>query len=41
MILQAGLPHLAHLIALAVTVSIYSSTDILFGRWFERQHRTD
>ncbi len=39
MILQAGLPHLAHLIGLAVTASIviFSSTDILVGRWFERR----
>lgn len=39
LILQAGVPHLAHLIALAVTASIvvYSSTDILVGRWFERR----
>lgn len=37
MIVQAGLPQLAHLVGLAVTTSIviYSSTDIFVGRWFE------
>jgi len=36
-IYAAGFPHVAHLIALAVTASIvaYSSTDILVGRWFQ------
>lgn len=40
LILQAGLTHLAHLVALAVTASIvvFSSTDILVGRWFEKHH---
>jgi sodium/hydrogen antiporter len=39
LILRAGLYHTAHLIALAVTVSIvvYSSTDILIGKWFEKR----
>lgn len=37
LILQVGLAHLAHLVGLAVAASIfvYSSTDILIGRWFE------
>jgi sodium/hydrogen antiporter len=40
LILQAGMSHLAHLVGLAVTASIvvYSSTDILIGRWFEKHH---
>ena len=40
LILQAGLTHLAHLVALAVAASIvvFSSTDILVGRWFEAHH---
>ncbi len=39
LILQAALPHLAHLVGLAVAGSIvvYSSTDILVGRWFKRR----
>lgn len=41
LILHAGLDHTAHLIALAVTLSIvvYSSTDILIGKWFEKRVR--
>jgi sodium/hydrogen antiporter len=40
LILHAGLTHLAHLVGLAVTASIivFSSTDILVGRWFEAHH---
>ncbi len=40
LILQAGVPHLAHLVGMAVTASIvvFSSTDILVGRWFESHH---
>lgn len=40
LILQAGLTHLAHLVGLAVTASIvvFSSTDMLVGRWFEKHH---
>jgi NhaP-type Na+/H+ or K+/H+ antiporter len=40
LILQAGVTNLAHLVGLAVAVSIviYSSTDILVGRWFEAHH---
>jgi sodium/hydrogen antiporter len=40
LILQAGLTHPAHLVGLAVTASIviFSSTDILVGRWFEAHH---
>jgi NhaP-type Na+/H+ or K+/H+ antiporter len=40
LILHAGLTHLAHLVGLAVTASIvvFSSTDILLGRWFEAHH---
>lgn len=36
---DAGLNHVAHLIGLAVTASIvvYSSTDILIGKWFEKR----
>lgn len=36
LILQAGFGHLAHLVGVAVTVSIlvFSSTDIFVGRWF-------
>jgi NhaP-type Na+/H+ or K+/H+ antiporter len=43
MILHAGLPHIAHIIALVVTASIlvYSSTDILIGRWFESKHELE
>lgn len=42
MILEAGIAHadtLAHLVAVTITLSIllYSSTDILVGRWFEKQ----
>lgn len=38
LILEAGVSHLAHLVGMAVTASIvvFSSTDILVGRWFER-----
>lgn len=38
LIFQAGMTHLAHLVGLAVTASIvvFSSTDILVGRWFEK-----
>ena len=41
LIFDAGLNHTAHLIALAVTLSIvvYSSTDILVGNWFEKRAR--
>lgn len=44
MIFNLGSPpaqHAAHLVALAVTASIivYSSTDILVGRWFQRRAR--
>lgn len=40
LIWQAGLKHLAHLVGVAVAASIvvYSSTDILVGRWFEAHH---
>lgn len=40
LIFQAGLIHMAHLIGLAVAASIvvYSSTDILTGRWFQRRY---
>ena len=39
LILQAGLSRLAHLVGLAVAASIviFSSTDILVGRWFQGQ----
>jgi sodium/hydrogen antiporter len=39
LIYQSGLTHMAHLIGLAVAASIvvYSSTDILIGRWFQRR----
>ncbi len=39
LIFHAGLYHVADLIGLAVTASIvvYSSTDILVGRWFEKR----
>lgn len=39
LIFQAGLYHAADLVGLAVTASIlvYSSTDILVGKWFERR----
>ncbi|HEX5422599.1 MAG TPA: cation:proton antiporter [Candidatus Acidoferrales bacterium] len=39
LIFRAGLYHAADLVALAVTASIvvYSSTDILIGRWFEKR----
>ena len=38
LILGYGLSHVAHLVGLMVVISIavYSSTDILVGRWFER-----
>jgi NhaP-type Na+/H+ or K+/H+ antiporter len=38
LILERGLNQVAHLVALMVALSIvvYSSTDILIGRWFER-----
>lgn len=41
LIFHAGLNHAAHLIALAVTASIlvYSSTDVLLGKWFEKRAR--
>ena len=40
LILEAGVSHLAHLVGMAVTASIvvFSSTDILVGRWFEKNH---
>jgi len=40
LILEAGVTNLAHLVGLAVALSIvvYSSTDILVGRWFEAHH---
>jgi sodium/hydrogen antiporter len=40
LILNAGFNHVAHLIAVAVAASIvmFSSTDILIGRWFEKHH---
>lgn len=40
LILEAGERHLAHLVGLAVAASIviFSSTDILVGRWFEKHH---
>jgi NhaP-type Na+/H+ or K+/H+ antiporter len=40
LILQAGLGHLAHLVGLAVIASmvVFSSTDILVGRWFESHY---
>lgn len=40
LIYQGGLPHMGHLIGLAVAASIvvYSSTDILVGRWFKRRY---
>ncbi len=40
MILHAGFQHMAHLIALVIAGSIlvYSSTDILIGRWFQDRH---
>jgi NhaP-type Na+/H+ or K+/H+ antiporter len=40
LILQAGMSHLAHLVGLAVAASIvvYSSTDVLVGRWFRDRH---
>ncbi len=43
LILQAGMNHLAHLVGLAVAASIvvYSSTDILVGRWFSQPGEND
>lgn len=40
LILEAGMNHLAHLVGLSVIASVvvYSSTDILVGRWFEAHH---
>ncbi len=40
LILQAGMNRLAHLVGLSVLASVvvYSSTDILVGRWFEGRH---
>ena len=39
LIYEGGLPHMGHLIGLAVAASIvvYSSSDILIGRWFQRR----
>ena len=41
LIFRAGLYHAADLVALAVTASIvvYSSTDVLLGKWFEKRAR--
>ena len=41
MILHSGLNHVAHLIGLAIVASIlvYSSTDVLIGRHFDRAHK--
>jgi hypothetical protein len=40
LIYQGSLPHMAQLICLAVTASIvvYSSTDVLIRRWFQRRN---
>ncbi|MGH9523346.1 MAG: cation:proton antiporter [Terriglobales bacterium] len=41
LILSYGLTHIAHLVGLMVVISIavYSSTDILVGRWFESHEK--